>query len=356
MRNCFKMMLLSILFLCLAAPVIAADQISKVGAQSLQAPLLLKNIELAPGKIALQQTERQQLNTATHQLINQNFGSRLNSSSSIQSLVNVVGRTGNKLNAEALIVFRAKNTYTANISKLQYEVEGSTAILKNKIDNYVPMQTIVAPTSLNPELIQQKAALIKDLKIILPGLLGPKALANTSAPEFPTAVTGTNNVSAIFRQAFGDAYTSTKIGNTSTKTAILDILKNSPNLLAWNNIGHGNPSSIVQWDSPIFAGDFSSTINFKGLYKAVVLINSCNVCASPYSLRNAIWQHQPRTYIGGMVSLPVGPSESVDVAFWNKTLLQNKLMAVALSEASALYGQSGKFCLNGYNGTFIASK
>ncbi|GEM_PF-2127581 len=316
-------------------------------------PSELRAIQLVPGRVALQQDEQQKLDTKTRQLINQNFGADIGRSLSVQPRVTILEREGAKLRAEALVVFLAKDTYSAKISKLEYEIEGDNTILKNRIENFTPsVQTIRPSVSVSPAVDKLKKDMLVDLKASLPQGVGPKSLANTPCPEFPSAVNNTNAVNAIFGQAFGGLNT-VLIGAASTKPAIMDILQNSTRLLAWNNIGHGNPSSIIQWNhEPIWNTDFNSTTTFSGVYNSVILLNSCNVCASPYSLKNAIKQHNPRTYIGGSISLPVGSSELVDVDFWRKTLLEGKTMGTALNEAAAAHGLSGAFCLDGYNGTF----
>jgi hypothetical protein len=336
-----------------AADDIKPGQKLMQGAVKLVLPNQLRAIQLVPGRLTLQQDEQQKVDMATRQLVNQNFSADIGRSLSVQPRVTIIAREGAKLRAEALVVFLAKDTYTARISRLEYEIEGDNTILKNRTDDFAPsVQTIKPSVSVSPAVQKLKKDMLIDLKITLPQGVGPKSLANTPCPEFQSAVDSTNAVNAIFGQAFGGLNT-VLIGPASTKTAIMDILKNSTRLLAWNNIGHGNPSSIIQWNhEPIWNTDFNSTTTFSGVYNSVILLNSCNVCASPYSLKNAIKQHKPRTYIGGSISLPVGRSELVDVDFWRKSLLEGKAMGVALNEASAAHGLTGAFCLDGYNGTF----
>lgn len=351
-----KWLLLSFVSIFLSASALQAQQGQIVPMKTVQArrliqvPVKIKDVKLIT-RIPLQTTEKSQINKATRQLINQNFSSKVTQSSKVRTNVEVLQKVGNRVLADAVVVFLDKNTYTATASKMQYEVVGKQVTLKRKIERYAPpMTTMKRVSKIDPATLQIKASLLKNLRIALPQGVGPKALANTPCDDISTAVTGTNDVYNIFRSAFGSA--SKKIGAASTKSALLDVLKTSTRLVAWNNIGHGNTNLLVQWDATIWNTDFNSAIPFKGIYNSVILLNSCLVCASPYQLKNAIEAHNPRTYIGGAVSLPIGPSERVDVGFWDRTLLKNKTMGQSLAEAASSQGLSGQFCLSGYNGKF----
>lgn len=348
-----------VLLLFCASPSLAAKQIqtAQVKAikitQQVQVPASIKNMRLW-SRVTLKSSQKQRLNSATRLLINQNFATRVKQSKMVQPRVKVLRVVGNKIQAEALVVFRAKNTYTATISKLKYDVVGDKIKLRSKVNNYAPrIRAVRTPRKIDPITVKLKTNLLANLKIALPQGWGPKALANTPCTEFQTAVNGTNNVYNTFKRAFGSAQK--LIGSQSNKTKIMNILKKGTRLLAWNNIGHGNPSCIVQWNSnPIWYTDFNTTTNFKGIYRSVILLNSCRVCKSPYSLKKAIEKHHPRTYMGGIPGLPVGPSELVDVDFWKYALLQGKTMGWALNKASQNHGLAGAFCLSGYNGKFAA--
>ncbi len=341
MRKTFSNLLTPLLSMLVAAPLCAQ------GAGPLRA------MQLRPSKIVLQTVEKQQLETLTHGLLMQHFAGPIGLSTAVHPQITITGRVGKKLSAEALVVFLAKNDYTATIAKLDYDIEGGKATLRNKVDNFTPAAGVVRTVAVvSPAVVQLKASLLQNLKLSLPQGHGPKAMANTANTEFPSAVQATNDVGNIFTQAFGSV--DKKIGSASTKAAIMGVLQTSTNLLAWNNIGHGNPGVIVQWNSdPMWYTDFSSATNFSGLYHSVVLLNSCNVCASPYSLKNAIMAHHPRSYIGGVISLPVARSEFVDVDFWRASLITGQPMGVALNAASAAHGLTGAFCLEGFNGRFV---
>jgi hypothetical protein len=303
-------------------------------------------------RVGLSTAQRKTVQNATNVLINQHLRQDINRSASLTPQVKVLSKSGNRIAAEALVVARAKNSYTATITKLDYEIVGDQVTLKNKVANFAPrVARLRTPGRIDPTTLKLKRDLLANLRIALPQGWGPKAMANTPCNNISSAVNYTNQVNSIFRQAFGSS--TKKIGSASTKDALMDILKKGNRLVAWNNIGHGNPSCIVQWnDTPIWYTDFNSSVPFKGIHGAVILLNSCNVCASPYNLKNAIKQHHPRTYIGGAVSLPIGPSEKVDKDFWNGSLLQGKTMATALAQAEQSHGLTGYFCLDGYSGRF----
>ena len=111
----------------------------------------------------------------------------------------------------------------------------------------------------------------------------------------------------------------------------------------------------MQWNGEtISSADFNTAVPFQGIYNSVVLLNSCDTCASPYSLKNGIMKHNPRTYIAGSKGLPIGASEEVDKIFWDYSLLQNQTMAWSLNEAQKKKNLLGYFCLAGYNGKFAA--
>jgi hypothetical protein len=318
----------------------------------LQAEGPIKPLQLRASSFTLQPAEKLQLETLTAGLVHQHFAAAVGRSLAVQPHVTILGRVGNKITAEALLVFLEKTTYTATISRLEYDIEGGKSTMRSKVDNFSPkVATVLKTAAASASVVQLKANLLKNLKLSLPQGVGPKAMTNTANTEFPSAVKATNDVAGIFTQAFGSV--DKKIGAASTKAAVMDVLHKSTNLLAWNNIGHGNPGVIIQWGSePMWASDFNSATNFAGLYHSVVLLNSCNTCASPFTLKNAIMAHNPRTYIAGIISLPVARSEYVDVDFWRSTLLLNQPMATALASASAAHGLTGAFCLDGFNGRF----
>ncbi|MBA4390392.1 MAG: hypothetical protein C0399_05595 [Syntrophus sp. (in: bacteria)] len=319
---------------------------------TVQAPPTMKDIIISSKIGGIQAAEQQRVGNAAKFLLTQQFGALVNQSATISPKVSIIGKVGNRIQAEALILFLDKNIYSATLSKIDYEMEGDQVFVKQKIDHYSPAIGVIQnPGKVSDATVKLKADILKNLKITLPQSYGPKALANTPCDTIPTAVNFTNQVHTIFTKAFGSA--TKMIGNQSTKAAIMDILQKGTNLVAWNNIGHGNPDLIVEWNQEvIWSGDFNTTVPFQGIYNSVILLNSCDTCASPYSLKNGIMKHSPRTYIAGNKGLPIGASEEVDKYFWDYTLLQSQTMAWSLNEAQKKKNLLGYFCLAGFNGKF----
>ncbi len=177
-----------------------------------------------------------------------------------------------------------------------------------------------------------------------------KGLANTAYPEVVTAEDATNQVHILMQFALGSA--SKLIGpSKSSKTNVLNYLRNDSNLVAWNNIGHGGPSTIYQNGTNITAGDISpSATPFKGLNGCVCLVNSCQTFHDP--LKAAILTHSPRVYIAGVLNLPMVTSEGSNPNFWFKTLFQHKPMSVAYTETNTESGLTGYWGYWGFTGPF----
>ena len=145
--------------------------------------------------------------------------------------MSILGKTGNRIQAEALYVFLDKNIYSATLSKIDYEQDGDQVTVTRRIDNYTPpIAAIQHPGIVSPATAKLKADILKNLKLSLPQAYGPRAMANTPCDNIPTAVSFTNQVHGIFTQAFGSA--NKLIGNQSTKTALMDVLQKGTNLVA----------------------------------------------------------------------------------------------------------------------------
>jgi len=320
--------------------------------QAVQVPASVRDVAIQSKVGGIQAIENQRAGNAAKFLLTQQFTPAISRSATINPKVTILNKVGNRLHVEALYVFLNQNTYSATLSKVIYDMEGDQLYLRQKIDNFTPAVTALhTPATVNATSVKIKADILKNLKLSLPQAYGPRALANTPCDNIPTAVSFTNQIHNIFTQAFGSA--GKLIGNQSTKTALMDILQNGTNLVAWNNIGHGNPDLVVQWNGEVISSnDFNTTIPFQGIYNSVILLNSCDTCAAPYSLKNSIMKHNPRTYIAGSKGLPIGSSEEVDKYFWDYTLLQNQTMAWSLNEAQKKKNLLGYFCLAGFNGKF----
>ncbi len=177
-----------------------------------------------------------------------------------------------------------------------------------------------------------------------------KGLATTPCDSIPTAVSGTKDVYKTFGLAFGSGNASIRLGNACTVPIVSGFLKYDSRLLAWNHIGHGWPGGIVLWDASLTAAIINALNPHRGLFCAVALINSCNTFNDP--LKAAFIVNKPRTYIAGAISLPIGPSEKVDICFWKEVLLNKKRMDLALKECSKDQKLIGAFGLWGDGGFF----
>ncbi len=319
---------------------------------TVQLPPSVREVAVQSRVAGIQGNESLLAGNAAKMLLTRHFSPSISRSSTISPKVTILGKAGNRIQAEALYVFLDRHIYTATLSKVIYDLDGDKVTLRQKIDNFTPPITAMqTPATVNPAAIKIKADILKNLKMSLPQAYGPRAIANTPCNDIPTAVSFTNQIHGIFTQAFGSA--SKLIGSQSTKTTLMDVLHNGTNLVAWNNIGHGNPDLIVQWNGEVISSaDFNTSTPFHGIYNSVILLNSCSTCAAPYSLKNGIMKHKPRTYIAGSKNLPIGSSEEVDKIFWDYTLLQNQNMAWSLNEAQKRKNLLGYFCLVGYNGKF----
>lgn len=199
-----------------------------------------------------------------------------------------------------------------------------------------------------------KAVPLKELYIgIDPGLItkfpSAKGLANTAYPEVVTAEEATHQVHAIMQCSLGSA--GKLIGPTqSSRNNILNYLRMDSNLVAWNNIGHGNTSTLYQNGTQINAADFNLNVAFKGLSGCVCLINSCQTFHDP--LKASILNNNPRVYIAGILNLPMVTSEGSNPNFWFKTLFQHKPMSVAYTETNNESGLTGYWGFLGDNGPF----
>jgi len=65
-----------------------------------------------------------------------------------------------------------------------------------------------------------------------------------------------------------------------------------PKELASSGKVFGRISGSVQKDG---TPSFELQATFQGIYHSVILLNSCQTCASPYNLKNVIKKHNPRT-------------------------------------------------------------
>lgn len=335
-------------------------------------------------QIRLSPEIQNKLLAVSRDLVTQNLSSELSKGISSRAETNVIKQTPKGYIAETIVLNLLKDTYTAEMSRIEFAFEeGKTNIIK--IDKtYQPRVAAIqsqVPQNINLEGEKRKlnifkAANIPDHPDKLDYATGIKqaeeaelrethkswwrarGLANTPCTEFPSAVTATNHIHSIFWLRFGGS-SAKRIGNTSTKNEIIDFLKNDNYLLCWNNIGHGVTSStngapcygLVQWDQTIWHNEFATLTPYTGIYWCVALANSCNSYKDP--LHSAIWSRRPRTYIGGNINLHVNRSEFVARNFWFYALLSRRPMTSALEQAQRDKGYPvGTYGLRGDGGVF----
>jgi hypothetical protein len=334
-------------------------------------------------KIQLNQETQNKLIGASRELITKNFSADFARGIGSQAETNVLRQTAKGYVAETIVLNLLKNTYTAEMSKLEFSHEAGQTKLLNIKRNYRPsfaesMKAVAADAKLQGE--KQKLnvfkaskvpddprqfktdALIKDAEAAEAreahhSWWNARGLANTHASSIPSAVAMTNNIHAVMYSRFGGS-AAKRIGAASTEAEITDFLKNDAYLLAWNNIGHGVTGAsgspcygLVQWGGTMWYNEIAAISPPRGLYHSVSLANSCNSFKNP--LNAAIWSRLPRTYIGGNINLPIGNSETAAYHFWYRTLLLKWPMATALTKAQQDLGfPLGTFGLRGYNGVF----
>lgn len=338
-------------------------------------------------KIQLNQAEQMGALNASKMLLQQNFGAEMARNLATRADTKILKRTAKGYEGEMLVLGLEKANYTATMSRLEFAVEDGQTKVRGIQKNYSP-SFAAAPTPVppNPQLQQSKAKLNINKAGAVPGDIrqfnaqalvrqaeeaearephhswwAARGLANTSAPEFPSAVTYTNAIHAVMYYRWGGS-AAKRIGTASSKAEIMDFLGKDYNLLAWNNIGHGvtggtatSPKcyGLVQSGGTMWYYDFLPTAlpSGIGIYHAVALTNSCKSFKNP--LNDYIWSRGPRTYIGGNVNLPVGTSEQTAYRFWWYSLLGGRTMGAALGQAQADLGfPAGTFGLRGYAGNF----
>ncbi len=335
-------------------------------------------------KIQLNQETQNKLIGASRELMTKNFSADFARGVRSHAETNVLRQTAKGYIAETIVLNLLKNTYTAEMSRLEFSHEDGKTKLLNINRNYRPsfaasIKAVAADAKLQGEkqkLNIHKAGKVPDdpRQFKLDALIieaeqaearekhhswwPAKGLANTACDMFPSAVTYTNAIHAVMYHKFG-GYAAKRIGAASKDAEITDFLKNDYALLAWNNIGHGVTAAkngepchgLSQWDGTMWWNEIAAISPPKGLYGSVSLTNSCNSFKNP--LNNAIWSRGPRTYIGGNILLPVGRSEQAAYHFWYRTLLMKWPMATALTKAQQDLGfPAGTFGLRGWGGAF----
>lgn len=343
------------------------------------------NIALRSTAVQLSQGEQTAALNASKQLLSQHFSAEIAQNLETRADTNVVKRTPNGYEGEMLVLGLEKATYTAKLHRVEFSVENGQTKVKGVQRNYAPSFNANPPAlALNAQLQESKnKGNINRMSGPAPTMANfnhaavhqqalqneaaqphhswwyAKGLSNTSANEFPSAVTYAQYIYNVMYYRFGSA--ALRIGPASTKGEITDFLGKDNQLLVWSNIGHGVTNApngspcygLVQKDATIWYYDFvgAAMAPYSGIHWAVALTNSCNSFKNP--LNAYIWSRAPRTYVGGNILLPVGNSEKCSYHFWWYTLISRMPMASALAKAQTDIGfPAGTFGIRGYTGVF----
>jgi hypothetical protein len=337
-------------------------------------------------KVQLNQADHTKILNASKALLSQHFSAEMARSVETRADTNVLQKTAQGYVAESIVLNLNKANYTAEMSRIEFAEEGGQTKVKKIEKNYRPsfaQNPQALPPNQQLQSQKQKLNVFKAgqvpadvTKFNAAGLVKQaeeaearerhhswwpaRALSNTSAPEFPSAVQYTSWIHSVMYYRFGGS-AAKRIGTDSSKAEIMNFLGKDYNLLAWSNIGHGVTSSpngspcygLVQSGGTIWYHDFTSAAMapYAGIHGAVALTNSCNSFKDPLNIY--IWSRGPRTYIGGNILLPVGRSEQTSYRFWYYSLLLKWPMATALTKAQQDLGfPVGSFGLRGYTGVF----
>ncbi len=248
---------------------------------------------------------------------------------------------GDKYSCELYVTVLSATDWSAVTYRLEcdLDVASETYSLKGDIEPNVPMPSVPFDDS--------------------EGTYGTyrKGLADTPAGDIQSAVSATREINQYFKDALGSS--TLLIGKKAKRRAVMNQLKYNRKLIAWNNIGHGSSSGLVMYDGTITSSDFCDMNAWRGLKDCVCFVNSCDACLDP--LKSCILggngttpDHEVRTYISGLTSLPIGPSDDTSREFWQHTLLECYWMYAALEEAANNHNLSGYYCLEGDTGTFFS--
>ncbi|MYN19730.1 hypothetical protein GTP81_23580 [Rugamonas sp. FT107W] len=126
----------------------------------------------------------------------------------------------------------------------------------------------------------------------------------------------------------------------------------SPRVKVLGNIGHGYNKGFMMYDG-LVTSDWFASLPSRQLNGKVIYLNSCQVHNTP--LVDAIMGAGTRTFVGGTLSLPIGPSEEVFKCFWDAVLHDGTGMAAALGMCESRVGLVGFHGISGETGRFLDS-
>lgn len=324
---------------------------------------------------------KDKLETVAKGLIDEKLAALKSKSIKVMADLKAVGEDYEKgaLDYEMTVIFLYKESYTAEVKSVTFSLVNGAQTNVKIADYPTPrLVSVVKPVirlscklkqgiiirpigviekekimAVQPRTLERAPAIIDLQRAELYPLFWwyAKGLATTPCDYIPTAVAGTQDVYKTFCTAFGKGNAAIRIGDKCTVSTVSNFLKYDSRLLAWNHIGHGWPGGIVLWDASLEAATIAGFTIHRGIYCAVALINSCNTYNDP--LKAAFLTNKPRTFIAGAISLPIGPSEKVDMCFWKEVLLNKITMSDALTKCSKDQGLAGAFGLSGDGGLFF---
>lgn len=211
-----------------------------------------------------------------------------------------------------------------------------------------PVKISLAPgyvvTAVEPHYRQQES----DLEPRSPALLGTDMVFDTAA-DLTTAKQAAQQGCIDASRAGFDC--KVLLGADATVQAIRGALL-SPRLKVLGNIGFGNNDGFLAYDGMV-TSDWFASLPPHQLNGKVIYLNSSEVHHAP--LLNAIMGAGTRTFVGGDLDLPIGPSEEVFKCFWDAVLHDKSAMATALGLCESRAGLLGYHGISGDTGKFFDS-
>lgn len=236
-----------------------------------------------------------------------------------KNITKIVEANSKKLNlgqfrTEIFLTEKSDTYILTKLSKLSYSVK----FMLVKIDNskLSILQEKYHPKTEDFKLYQKKTSTNTRST-------GSQFLFDTPCDYIQSALNATNNVTNF---ASNEGFSVNKLLGSNASTQNVEFGITCPELIGMGNIGHGNTNGIYLSNGFLDYTWFGA----QNLTGKVLYFNSCQVHNDP--LESAIMS-SARTFIGGDVNLPIGPSEPVYQRFWNYTITQNVAMHTAFDNA-----------------------